>query len=165
MINDAGNVTLYAIVLCIIISMYGGGFATIPAWLADIFGTRMVGAIHGRLLTAWSAAGISGPVLVNYLRDWQLSIGVPPRQVYDMTLIVLSGLLVIGLLCTLLVRPVAEKYRIRETITLSGAAMPPAISWQAQPAPASLIIRWLMVGIPLLWGIGVTLRQATAFFH
>lgn len=165
LINDAGNVTLYTIVLCIIISMYGGGFATIPAWLADIFGTRMVGAIHGRLLTAWSAAGISGPVLVNYLRDWQLSIGVPPRQVYDITLIVLSGLLLVGLICTLLVRPVAEKYRMRETVTMPDNAQRPVISWQANPEYLPLIVSWLMVGIPLLWGIGITLRQATAFFR
>ncbi|NUU68602.1 OFA family MFS transporter [Enterobacteriaceae bacterium BIT-l23] len=165
LINSAGNVTLYAIVLCVIISMYGGGFATIPAWLADTFGTRMVGAIHGRLLTAWSAAGISGPVLVNYLRDWQLSIGVPPRQVYDITLIVLSGLLIVGLLCTLLVRPVADKHRMREVVTTSENSLSPAINWKANPEYPQLIISWLMVGIPLLWGIGITLSQATAFFR
>src|SRR5206468_5311729 len=67
-----GNISLFVGTFCIILSMYGGGFATIPAYLADIFGTQMVGAIHGRLLTAWSAAGIFGPVIVNYLREYQL---------------------------------------------------------------------------------------------
>ena len=61
----------------VILSMYGGGFATVPAYLADMFGTRFVGAIHGRLLTAWSTAGIIGPVVVNYIREYELAAGVP----------------------------------------------------------------------------------------
>jgi hypothetical protein len=61
----------------IILSMYGGGFATVPAYLADMFGTQFVGAIHGRLLTAWSTAGIVGPVVVNYIREAQIAAGVP----------------------------------------------------------------------------------------
>jgi hypothetical protein len=75
--------------------MYGGGFATVPAYLADLFGTRMVGAIHGRLLTAWSAAGIFGPVLVGYIRQYQLEHGVARAQVYSITMYVLAGLLVL----------------------------------------------------------------------
>ena len=53
----------------IIFTMYGGGFATIPAYLADIFGTRYVGGIHGRLLTAWATAGVLGPVAITQLRQ------------------------------------------------------------------------------------------------
>jgi MFS family permease len=87
--------------------MYGGGFATIPAYLADLFGTQFVGAIHGRLLTAWSTAGILGPVLVNYIREYQLDHGVPASQAYNVTMYILAGLLVLGLLCNLAVRPVA----------------------------------------------------------
>ena len=90
--------------------MYGGGFATVPAYLADLFGTQMVGAIHGRLLTAWSTAGILGPVVVNYMRDYQLGLGIPREQVYNQTMYILVGMLVIGLICNLLVRPVAAKY-------------------------------------------------------
>jgi MFS family permease len=90
--------------------MYGGGFSTIPAYLADIFGTHHVGAIHGLLLTAWSTAGILGPVLVNYLREYQLSIGAPRDAAYNQTMYVLAGLLLVGLACDLLVRPVAQKY-------------------------------------------------------
>ena len=75
--GHAGHIALFVGAFCIILSMYGGGFATVPAYLADMFGTQMVGAIHGRLLTAWSAAGIFGPVIVNYIREYQLEHGVP----------------------------------------------------------------------------------------
>jgi MFS family permease len=92
--------------VCAIISMYGGGFSTIPAYLADLFGTQHVGAIHGRLLTAWSAAGVLGPVLVNYLREYQLAHGLAYAQAYNTTLYLFSGLLLVGLAAALLVRPV-----------------------------------------------------------
>ena len=105
-----GNVFLFVLSFCVILSMYGGGFATIPAYLADMFGTHMVGAIHGRLLTAWSTAGVLGPVLVNYIREYQLDHGVPREAAYNQTLYVLAGLLVVGLICNLLVRPVAERF-------------------------------------------------------
>ena len=90
--------------------MYGGGFATMPAYLADIFGTKMVGAIHGRLLTAWSTAGVLGPVLVNYIREYQLAHGVARADAYNQTMYVLAGLLLLGLICNLLVRPCADKH-------------------------------------------------------
>ena len=106
----AAIVFLFVLLFAVIITMYGGGFATIPAYLADIFGTHYVGAIHGRLLTAWSTAGVLGPVLVNYIREYQLSIGVPREAAYNQTMYVLAGLLLVGLICNLLVRPVDEKY-------------------------------------------------------
>lgn len=109
-----GSVPLFVILFCIILTMYGGGFATIPAYLADIFGTQFVGAIHGRLLTAWSAAGILGPVLVNYIREFQIDRGVPPAQAYNVTMYVLAGLLVAGFFCNLAVRPVAERWFMSE---------------------------------------------------
>ena len=90
--------------------MYGGGFATIPAYLADIFGTQFVGAIHGRLLTAWSTAGIVGPVIVNYMHDLRKAAGVPPDQIYHPIFYVLAGLLVAGFIANLLVRPLAKKW-------------------------------------------------------
>ena len=105
-----GHIALFVGAFCIILSMYGGGFATVPAYLADMFGTQMVGAIHGRLLTAWSAAGIFGPVIVNYMREYQLEHGVPRAQVYDTTAYILCGLLVIGFICNWLVKPVADKH-------------------------------------------------------
>jgi MFS family permease len=106
----AGHVTLFVLIFGIILTMYGGGFATIPAYLADLFGTQYVGAIHGRLLTAWSTAGILGPVLVNYIREYQIDRGVPNAQAYNVTLYLLAALLVIGLVCNLAVKPVGERY-------------------------------------------------------
>ena len=94
--------------------MYGGGFATIPAYLADLFGTQHVGAIHGRLLTAWSAAGILGPVVVNYIREFQLARGLPADQAYNVTMYILAAFLLAGLICNLLVRPVAERHFMTE---------------------------------------------------
>jgi MFS family permease len=105
-----GHVGLFVALFCLILTMYGGGFATIPAYLADIFGTQFVGAIHGRLLTAWSAAGILGPVLVNYIREYQIDRGVPAAQAYNVTMYVLTGLLVLGFFCNLAVRPVDQRY-------------------------------------------------------
>jgi MFS family permease len=105
-----GSVTLFVVIFCVILTMYGGGFATIPAYLADIFGTQYVGAIHGRLLTAWSTAGVLGPVLVNYIREFQIDRGVPTAQAYNITMYVLAALLVIGLICNLMVKPVDPRY-------------------------------------------------------
>lgn len=100
------SVSLFVICCSLILTMYGGGFATIPAYLSDIFGTQNVGAIHGRLLTAWSAAGVAGPVLVNYIRQAQIDAGVPKAEAYDLTMYVMAGLLVLGFLSNLAVRPV-----------------------------------------------------------
>jgi MFS family permease len=90
--------------------MYGGGFATIPAYLRDIFGTMHVGAIHGRLLTAWSVAGVLGPQLVNYIRDYQIHSGVPKAQAYSVTMYIMCALLLVGLLCNLAVRAVDARH-------------------------------------------------------
>ena len=96
----------------IILSMYGGGFATVPAYLADMFGTQFVGAIHGRLLTAWSTAGIIGPVVVNYIREFQLAAGVPRDQLYNTTMYILCAMLVAGLICNYLIKPVDPKWNM-----------------------------------------------------
>jgi MFS family permease len=109
-----GSVALFVLIFGVILTMYGGGFATIPAYLADIFGTQFVGAVHGRILTAWSAAGILGPVLVNYIRDYQLDRGIPAAQAYNVTMYILAGLLVLGFFCNLAVRPVAERHYMSE---------------------------------------------------
>ncbi len=105
---------LFAACTCLIISMYGGGFATIPAYLSDIFGTRNVGAIHGRLLTAWSVAGILGPALVNGIRERLIDNGVAPSQAYNPTMYLMAGLLLVALVADLLVRPVAARNYIPE---------------------------------------------------
>ena len=169
----AKSTTLFVGLFCVILTMYGGGFATIPAYLADLFGTQFVGAIHGRLLTAWSTAGILGPVLVNYIREFQLQRGVPSESAYTVTLYLLAGLLFLGFVSNLLVRPVNEQHMMdeeelrkerghhhdREPETpLVESVKPSALSWAAVAAG------WALVGIPLLWGILKTVEKAAGLF-
>ncbi|HEX2941063.1 MAG TPA: MFS transporter, partial [Rhodopila sp.] len=108
----AGSVAMFVLCYAVIFSMYGGGFSTAPAFLRDLFGTRYVGAIHGMLLTAWSMAGIFGPVLVNYIRQYNIAHGVAPAQAYNTTMYVMAGLLVIGFICNMFIRPVHERYHM-----------------------------------------------------
>ena len=110
-----GSVLLFTIAFSIIISMYGGGFATIPAYLKDMFGNKQIGAIHGRLLLAWSMAAIIGPVTINYLREYQIEVlQMPSTDVYNLTMYLMAGLLFIGLLCNLFIKPVDSKYHIEK---------------------------------------------------
>lgn len=110
-IGNMGSIVLFVLCFGIIMSMYGGGFATIPAYLRDMFGTMQVGAIHGRLLLAWSAAAILGPVLVNYIRAYQIeTLALPAAQAYSITMYIMAGLLILGFLCNMMVKPVEDKY-------------------------------------------------------
>lgn len=170
----AGSMLGFVVALCIIVSMYGGAFATVPAYLADLFGTQMVGAIHGRLLTAWATAGVLGPVVVNYMRDYQISLGLPREQVYNQTMYILAAMLVIGLICNLLVRPVADRHFMtdaelaeekRLARELSPAAAPgTAPAAQGATHPLWLVLAWAAVGVPLAWGVWRTLNSAAQFF-
>ncbi len=108
-----GSVVLFVLAYAIVFSMYGGGFSTVPAYLKDMFGTRYVGAIHGMLITAWSMAGIIGPVLVNYIREYNLNHGVPKADAYNNTMYILAGLLVIGFIANLLVKAVHERHYMK----------------------------------------------------
>lgn len=105
-----GSVVLFVACYAVIMSMYGGGFSTIPAYLRDRFGTMHVGAIHGRLLTAWSLAGVAGPVLVNYIREYQVTRGVPKSEAYSVTMYVMGSLLVVGFIANAMVRAVGEEH-------------------------------------------------------
>jgi MFS family permease len=172
-----GNLALFVGFFCIIVSMYGGGFATIPAYLADMFGPQMVGAIHGRLLTAWATAGVLGPVLVNYIREFQITHGVPSAQAYDVTMYILAGFLALGFLCNLLVRPVADKYFMSEKelanekqlahdrteIEADGKS---AVITNTSTAthPGMVIAAWAAVGIPLVYGFWNTVQKAVLLF-
>jgi MFS family permease len=164
-----GSLALFVGFFGIILSMYGGGFATVPAYLADMFGTKMVGAIHGRLLTAWSVAGIFGPVLVTEIREYQLAHGVPRAQVYSITMYILAGLLVIGLICNWLVRPVDPKYHMKageEAIAATSATPTTAPAEVAVAAnPVFVVLAWLAVWIPIGWGVWVTLEKAVLLFR
>ena len=108
-----GSISLFVLCFLVIISMYGGGFATVPAYLKDLFGVQYVGAIHGRLLTAWSAAGVFGPVLVNYIRQYQVDHNVPKADAYSETMYIMAALLLIGLLCNLMIRPVHDRHYLQ----------------------------------------------------
>ena len=118
----AGSVALFVLGYVVILSMYGGGFATIPAYLRDLFGTVQVGAIHGRLLTAWSTAGIVGPALVNYIREYEIAHGVAKADAYTTTMHIMAGLLCVGFVCNLLVRPVADPSSTASAGPVDGGA-------------------------------------------
>jgi MFS family permease len=111
--GSVGSVALFILAFLVIISMYGGGFATVPAYLKDMFGTRYVGAIHGWLITAWSMAGVFGPVLVNYIRQYQIDRGVPKADAYNVTMYIMAGLLLVGFFCNLMVKAVHERHHMR----------------------------------------------------
>jgi len=176
----AHSIALFVGAVCIILSMYGGGFSTVPAYLADLFGTQMVGAIHGRLLTAWATAGILGPVVVNYMREYQLSLGMPRESVYNTTMYILAGMLVLGLICNLLIRPVAAKHfmtpeelaREKQLAHEKSAAEAVGGVSGADMArigtggnPAVIALAWAAVGIPLIWGVTLVLQKSAVLFR
>ena len=151
--------------------MYGGGFATVPAYLADMFGTQFVGAIHGRLLTAWSTAGIIGPVVVNYIREFNKAAGVPADKLYDFTMYILAGMLVLGFLANAMIKPVAAKWFMSDdevkalqakTATAGSTSGSFGIGRGGLDRDAALA--WLAVGIPILWGVWITLQSAIKIF-
>ena len=172
----SGQLALFVAFICIILSMYGGGFSTVPAYLADLFGTQMVGAIHGRLLTAWAAAGVLGPLLIAYIREYQIAQGVPKAQAYDVTMYVLAALVLLGVLCNLMVRPIADKHFMTDDelahekrlaserdITASSGRGGVAIA-TGGVNPAVAMFAWAAVGIPLLMGVWITLQKAVVLF-
>jgi MFS family permease len=121
--GSIGSVVGFVLAFLVIISMYGGGFATVPAYLKDMFGTRYVGAIHGLLITAWSMAGIFGPVLVNYIRQYNLDHGVPKAQAYSVTMYIMAGLFIIGFIANVLIKAVDKRYHMKPEGDSATAAM------------------------------------------
>lgn len=103
---------LFVLCALVILSFYGGGFATVPAYLKDLFGTYQVGAIHGRLLTAWSTAGVLGPLIVNWIADRQKSAGKSGADLYSVSFLIMIGLLVVGFIANELVRPVHPRHHV-----------------------------------------------------
>jgi MFS family permease len=120
--GSVGSVAGFVLCFLVIISMYGGGFATVPAYLRDMFGTRYVGAIHGLLITAWSMAGIFGPVLVNYIREYNITHGVPKAQAYNVTMYIMAGLFVIGFIANFLIKAVHERFHMQADDSALAAA-------------------------------------------
>ena len=162
---NAGSKALFVAALCIILSMYGGGFATVPAYLADIFGTKFVGAIHGRLLTAWSAAGVVGSEVIVRVRDQQIAAGVPKTHVYNAVMYVMVALLAVGLVCNLLIRPVNDKWLMREDRQAPATGNAAAAAGSAQDIglgslSGATLIPWLIIAIPVAWGLYKALLSA-----
>lgn len=169
-----GNQIAFVAICCVIVSMYGGGFACIPAYLADIFGTQFVGAIHGRLLTAWSTAGIVGPVIVNYLREFQLSAGVPSARVYDFTMYILAALLGLGLIANLSVRPLGETWFMSDgEVAALQAKSASSMSIDHTGSlgigrgglDGKVALAWCVVGIPIVCGVWNTFLSTTSLFR
>ena len=164
----AGSKALFVALMCVILSMYGGGFATVPAYLADMFGTQFVGAIHGRLLTAWSAAGLVGPSIVGILRDHRIAAGVPRDQVYDQAMYVLAGLLVLGFVANLLVRPVARHWFTSDSTAVRsgrfGASPDGSFGVGTGGVSVQVLLAWTVIGLPLAWGVFNTIATALKLF-
>jgi len=168
--GSSGNLPLFVALFSIILTLYGGGFATIPAYIADLFGVSYVSAIHGRVLTAWSTAGIVGPVLVNYIREFQIGRGLPAADSYTFTMYVLAAFLVVGLACNLSIRPVADRLFTATTpprpaprdalrAAVATATLAPAGQWPIVGAA------WALAAMPLAWGVLKTLTLASQMFR
>ena len=170
---------LFVVLAGIIISFYGGGFATIPAYLRDLFGTYQVGAIHGRLLTAWSAAGVAGPLIINGFLDAQGTPGELTAAAYRPALLTMVGVLAVGFVANLLVRPVADRFhergprgsgRQRSSAEDEG---PRAVGGRGHAHPRTggtptrarlLLVSWAIVGVPLVYGVCETLAKTASLF-
>ena len=126
-----GSLPLFIGCFAVILTMYGGGFAAMPAYIADVFGPKHVGAIHGRVLTGLSLAGIVGPVAVNYLRQYQVDMGFPASQAYDVTMYIMAGVLLLGFFCNLGIRPVDVRLFVADTQPASSGGLGDAAGVQA----------------------------------
>jgi len=172
MTGQVANLVLFIAAFCVIMSMYGGGFATIPAYLRDLFGTMEVGAIHGRLLLAWSMAALLGPQLVNNIRAYQIqTLHIPAANAYSTTMYIMAGLLLIGFVCNISVQPVPERYRYKAD---AAANIPSKQSDGTQETAAKnaekssglrLWLAWAFVGIPACWGVMETVVKVLALFQ
>lgn len=130
--GHTGSVVLFVGCFSVILTMYGGGFACLPAYVADVFGPTHVGAIHGRLLTALSAAGILGPIVVNYVREYQIGRGAPKEVAYDFSMYIMAGVLVVGFFCNLAIRPADEASSIYEQAPGGAPGRAPTIQEDAE---------------------------------
>ena len=164
----------------IIISFYGGGFSTVPAYLRDLFGTFQVGAIHGRLLTAWSAAGIAGPLIINGFLDAQGTPGELTADAYRPALLTMVAILAVGFVANLLIRPVADRFHEPEREREQREAAPSGAGAETgggvkttnkteaqartKTQPLLLVVAWMGVGIPLAYGVYETLVKTVSLF-
>jgi MFS family permease len=165
---------LFVLFAAVILSFYGGGFATVPAYLRDLFGTFQVGAIHGRLLTAWSAAGVAGPLIVNGFLDAKGTPGELTYEAYKPALLTMVGVLAVGFAANLMIRAVADRFHEKdhEEKQLTGAAGAGgggvATKTRAETTtatqPVLLVVAWAIVGIPLAYGVYETFVKVSSLF-
>ena len=180
--SGTAGIALFVAVTAVILSFYGGGFATVPAYLKDLFGGLEVGAIHGRLLTAWSAAGIAGPTIVNRVADSQEAAGKEGPDLYTLSLYIMVGVLVVGFVANLLIRPVDERHHVRtdgrgdagggrEEVAIQPRARGGTTmstngrhddSGRSAVVPAILL--WVLVACGLLYGVVQTATKIPALF-
>lgn len=168
----SGNLVLFVATFCVILSMYGGGFSTVPAYLKDVFGTMQVGAIHGRLLTAWSVAGVAGPNIVTYIREYQLAHGVAKADAYSKAIYIMVGVLAVGFVCNLLTGPVDPKHHYQPARDGAADGPAPVVARSTAGAHGTVVatssarvaLAWTCVSIPLLWGVSQTLIKSLALF-
>ena len=159
------STVLFVLFAAVILSFYGGGFATVPAYLRDLFGTFQVGAIHGRLLTAWSAAGVAGPLIVNRYLDTQGTPGELTADAYRGALFIMVGLLAVGFVANLLIRPVDERFHEPDDGAVSGDADRTRHRAREEPRmTARVAVAWALVGIPLVYGLVETINKASSLF-
>ncbi len=168
-LGGSTSVALFVVLAGVILSFYGGGFATIPAYLRDLFGTFQVGAIHGRLLTAWSAAGIAGPLIINGFLDARGTPGELTAADYRPALLTMVGLLVVGFVANMLVRPVADRFHepkgaVKAEPTADDAPSSGAEDTTSTGVTPLLVVAWLVVSVPLAYGVVQTVRTASGLF-
>lgn len=165
--GSSQRLALFVAIFWVILTMYGGGFATIPAYLADLFGVQHVSAIHGRLLTAWSTAGILGPVLVNYIREFQLARGVPASDGCTSTMYIPAAFLAVGFVCNLAVRRVPEPLFTTADATpaRTGPGAGEATSFQAPRRWGLVAGAWGLAAGPLGWRVVKTLSLTQQLFR
>lgn len=174
----SASLALFVISALIIISFYGGGFSTVPAYLKDLFGVYQVGAIHGRLLTAWAAAGVAGPLLVNTIVESQAAAGRSGMDLYTLSMWLMAGVLAVGFVANLLIRAVDEKHLVDESVVaakkdadragahdaISGNGGPEAHAAAGASHRAAAIILAVLVVVALAYGLVETAIRAVGLF-
>jgi MFS family permease len=169
------SLTVFVLLSVVILSFYGGGFATIPAYLKDLFGGYQVGAIHGRLLTAWSAAGIAGPIIVSAILDMQRGRGAEGADLYTLSLSIMVGVLIVGFVANLLLRPVDGRFHEPATEPVgqneavvssqpTSATSPQQSRGTRTPERTAAIALWVLVAAGLLYGVGETSVRVAQLF-
>lgn len=166
-LGGSSSTVLFVVLAGFILSFYGGGFATIPAYLRDLFGTFQVGAIHGRLLTAWAAAGVAGPLIINGFLDARGEPGALTAADYRPALLTMVGVLAVGFVANLLVRPVASRFhepKGEDAPVEPTARERTTEDTTSQGVTPLAVVAWTVVGVPLVYGVYETVVKAAALF-